>query len=142
MGFRTVQLHFSPKTPTGLRHFRRYDFRAVPKDPNSQGEESSLSVTIQRRETDVLLQIEDAVNVTSAEELKSLLLQGLVSGRTLHVNLEHVQEIDVTAMQLLWVARREADRKGIAMVVAVSEAAAAAARELGFERFPGTANQE
>lgn len=101
-----------------------------------------MSVTMQRRETDLVLRIEDAVNVTSAEELKSLLLEGLVSGRGLHVDLEHAQEIDVTAMQLLWAARREADRKGIPMVISISEAAAAAAREIGFERFPGTAIQE
>lgn len=100
-----------------------------------------MSVTMQRRETDLLLRVEDAVNVTSAEELKSLLLEGLVSGRDLRVDLEHVQEIDVTAMQLLWAARREADRKGTAMVVFISEAAAAAAREVGFERFPGSAIQ-
>ena len=37
---------------------------------------------------------------------------------------------------------READRKGTGMVTRVSEAAAAAAREVGFERFPGTAVQE
>ena len=101
-----------------------------------------MSVTMQRRETDLLIRLEDAVNVTSAEELKSLLLEGLVSGRDVHLDLERVEEIDVTVMQLLWAAGREADRKGTGMVIRVSEAAAAAAREVGFERFPGTAVQE
>ena len=101
-----------------------------------------MSVTMQRSETDLLIRLEDAVNVTSAEELKSLLLEGLVSGRDLHLDLERVEEIDVTVMQLLWAAGREADRKGTRMVTRVSEAAAAAAREVGFERFPGTAVQE
>ena len=98
-----------------------------------------MSVTMQRSETGLLIRLEDAVNVTSAEELKSLLLEGLVSGRDVHLDLERVEELDVTVMQLLWAAGREADRKGTRMVTRVSEAAVAAARELGFERFPGTA---
>jgi anti-anti-sigma regulatory factor len=97
---------------------------------------------MQRRDADLVIRIEDAVNVTSAEELKSLLLEGLVSGLDLHVDLERAQEIDVTTMQLLWAARREADRKGTALMVSVSEAAAAAASEVGFEPFPGTAIEE
>jgi len=97
---------------------------------------------MQRSETDLLIRLEDVVNVTSAEELKSLLLEGLVSGRDVHLDLERVEEIDVTVMQLLWASGREADRKGTRMVTRVSEAAAAAARELGFERFPGSAVQE
>ena len=101
-----------------------------------------MSVTMQRSETDLLIRLEDKVNVTSAEELKSLLLEGLVSGRDLYLDLERVEEIDVTVMQLLWAAGREADRNGTRMVTRVSEAAAVAARELGFERFPGTAVQE
>ena len=101
-----------------------------------------MSVTMQRSESDLLIRLEDAVNVTSAEELKSLLLEGLVSGRDLYLDLERVEEIDVTVMQLLWAAGREADRKSIRMVTRVSQAAAAAAREVGFERFPGTAVQE
>jgi hypothetical protein len=92
---------------------------------------------MQRRETGLLIQIDDAVTVSSAEELKNLLLEGLVSGVDVQVDLEHAGEIDVTAMQLLWAARREADRKGTGMAIRVSQAVAAAAREIGFERFPG-----
>jgi len=97
-----------------------------------------LSVMMHRRETDLLIKLEGAVNLASAEELKSLLLEGLVSGRDVHLDLERAEEIDVTVLQLLWAAGREADCKGARMVIRVSEAAAAAAREVGFDRFPGT----
>ena len=100
-----------------------------------------MSLAIQRRETDLVLRIEDAVTVNSAGELKSLLLECLVSGKDLHVNLENAREIDVTAMQLLWAAKREADRQGTAMTISTSQAVAEAAQELGFERFPRTAIQ-
>jgi anti-anti-sigma regulatory factor len=97
---------------------------------------------MQRRDTDLLIRLEDVVTVTSAEELKSLLLEGLVSGRVVHLDLERAEEIDVTVLQLLWAARREADRKGTRIVIRVSNPVAAAARGVGFERFPGTAVQE
>ena len=101
-----------------------------------------MSVTIKRSETDLMIRLEDAINVTSAEELKNLLLEGLVSGKDVHLDLERAEEIDVTVLQLLWAAGREADCKGARMVIRVSEAAAAVAREVGFERFPETAVQE
>lgn len=101
-----------------------------------------MSVSMERRETDLLIQFEDAANVTSALELKTLLLEALVSGIDVHLNLERVEEIDVAILQLLWVAGREADRKGARMVIRVSEAAAAAALEVGFGRFPGTAVED
>jgi anti-anti-sigma regulatory factor len=112
------------------------------KAPNACREESRLSVTMERRETDLLIRLEGAVNVTSAGELKRLILEGFASGRDLQLDLEHVEEIDITVMQLLWAAKREADRSGASMVSRVSEAAAATAREAGFERFPGTAVEE
>jgi anti-anti-sigma regulatory factor len=82
------------------------------------------------------------VNVTSAEKLRSLLLEGLASDKDLQLDLERVEEIDVTVMQLLWAARRDADRAGKGIVIRVSKVAAATAREIGFQRFPGAAIQE
>jgi len=96
---------------------------------------------MERRENDWLIRLEGVVNVTSAEELKNLLLQGLASGNV-HLDLERAEEIDVTVLQLLWAAEREADRRGTRMVIRASDAAAAAAREVGFERFPGAVVQE
>jgi MFS superfamily sulfate permease-like transporter len=90
----------------------------------------------------LLIRLENTVSFTSADELKKLLLEGLASGKTLQLDLERAEEIDVTVMQLLWAAEREAARAGLGLVSRVSEAAAAAAREAGFERFPGAAVQE
>ena len=74
---------------------------------------------------------------TSAADLKSLLLEGLAAGKDLHLDLERVEEIDITIMQLLWAAGREAERTAARMIIRTSEAAGAAAREVGFDRFPG-----
>jgi len=101
-----------------------------------------LSVTGEQHATHLLIRLENTVSFTSADELKKLLLEGLASGKTLQLDLERAEEIDVTVMQLLWAAEREAARAGLGLVSRVSEAAAAAAREAGFERFPGAAVQE
>jgi len=101
-----------------------------------------LSVTGEQHATRLLIRMENAVSFTSADELKKLLIEGLASGKELQLNLERAEEIDVTVMQLLWAAEREAARTGLGIVSRVSEAAATAARDAGFERFPGAAVQE
>lgn len=72
----------------------------------------------------------------SAAEFKDLLLERLASGNDLRRDLEHPGEIDITVMQLLWAAGREADRTGTRIAIRVSDAAGLAAREAGFVRSP------
>lgn len=101
-----------------------------------------MSVTREQHEGHSIIRLEDELNVTSAVDLKNVLLEGLAAGKELHLDLERVTEIDITVMQLLWAAGCEAERTGATIIGRVSDAAAAAAREAGFERFPGTAVQD
>ena len=96
-----------------------------------------MAVTMERQESQSVIRLEGDFTLTSAEELKNLLLQGLASGNDLRLDLEQAEAIDITVMQLLWAAGREADRKGTGMAIQMSDAAATAARDAGFERFPG-----
>jgi anti-anti-sigma regulatory factor len=98
-----------------------------------------MAVTMELREDGTLIQLEGECSVTSAAELNRLLLEGLALGRPLWLDLEHAQEIDITVLQLLWAAGREAQRTGAGICVRMSEAAGMAAREAGFDRFPGLA---
>ena len=107
--------------------------------PEGYARSGVLPVTMQRQETHSLIRLEGELTITSAAELKAALLAGLAAGTDLHLDLEHAETIDVTVMQLLWAAGREADRTGIALAGRMSEAAAAMAREAGFERLPGMA---
>jgi len=96
-----------------------------------------LPLIVDRDETHWLIRLEGEFNVTSAAELKRLLLEGLASGKELHLDLDRASEIDVTALQLLWAA----GRASAGVVSGVSEAAATIARDAGFARFPGKAAQ-
>jgi anti-anti-sigma regulatory factor len=81
--------------------------------------------------------MEGQVTVASAGELKELLLEWLAARRDLELDLQRVEEIDITIMQLLWAAAREAGRMGVGVGACASAAAAAAARDAGFGRLPG-----
>ena len=89
-----------------------------------------------------MIRLAGELTLTSAAELKNLLLQGLATGNDLRLDLEQAEEIDITVMQLLWAAGREADRKGASLAIQMSDAAATAARDAGFERFPGLKVEE
>ena len=101
-----------------------------------------MAVTMEQQESQSVIRLAGELTLTSAAELKNLLLQGLASGNDLRLDLEQAEEIDITLMQLLWAAGREADRKGASLAIQMSEAAATAARDAGFERFPGLAAGE
>jgi len=97
-----------------------------------------VPVTLDQNENFCLLRLEGEIDITSATELKTLLLQGLASGRELRVDLERATDLDVTAMQLLWAAEREARRSGMGITLTgrVPKEISSAAGDAGFESFP------
>lgn len=100
-----------------------------------------MPLTVNRNGTHWLICLEGEANITSAAQLKDVLLEGLAGAQELELDLERASEIDVTVLQLLWAAAREAARAGSGFVSRVSHAAASVARDLGFEGFPGAAGQ-
>jgi anti-anti-sigma factor len=97
-----------------------------------------LPITFDQKETACLIHLEGEVNITSASELKKVLLLAIASGRDLLVNLERAKELDVTALQLLWAAEREASGSGLKFTVATQmpDEIFVAIRGLSFEKFP------
>ena len=85
-----------------------------------------------------LIHLRDDVSISAAAELKQLLLRALARGKEIHVDLACLSEIDVTALQILWAAEREAKGAGIgfSFVGQWPEDVAAALAVAGFESFP------
>jgi len=92
-----------------------------------------MPVTLQRQESTWLIRLEGRITLTSAAELKELLLEWLSAGKSLELDLEPAEEIDITIMQLVWAAARTGGK----ILIRRSSAAALAIRDAGFDRLPG-----
>jgi len=84
-----------------------------------------------------VIRLEGEVGIAVAAELKTKLVEAMAAGKQVHVELEKATDLDVTALQLLWAAAREAEKAGNSFTVAqVSEDMRSSVRDLGFEDFP------
>jgi len=72
-----------------------------------------VPVTFEQNDVVSLIRLEGAVDVGCAADLKALLVERLKSGSEVRVSLEEATVLDVTAIQLLWAASREAKKLGV-----------------------------
>jgi anti-anti-sigma regulatory factor len=93
---------------------------------------------LDENEAQFSIRLVDEVNIAQARELKNLLLQGLASGRDVRVEVGGVTQLDVTALQLLLAAERNARKSGTGFAVEgkLSEEVSAALADAGFNDFP------
>lgn len=96
-----------------------------------------MPITEVQRQSPWLIRLEGEINLTSAAELKFLMLDWLASGQNLKLDLGGVEEMDISILQVLFAAGREAAARGAGIVTRLSDQAAMAARDAGFERIPG-----
>ena len=103
-------------------------------------EELDVPLTVERGEGLSVICLEGAVDIGSAAELKELLVDALAPERELRVDLERLTRLDVTWVQLLHAADREARRLGVPFTISgnVPETVSVAMRAAGFEPFPSS----
>ena len=105
----------------------------------SQSErESALAIIVEQREDASAIRLEGAIDIGLAAELKRTLLDALKADKTVLVALDANADLDVTAIQLLWAAGREAKASGVEIRLdgEVPAAVSVGLKEAGFERFP------
>ncbi len=97
-----------------------------------------MPVTFDRSETPGVIRLEGAIDIGCAAELKQALLEALASKGTARISFESATGMDVTAVQLLWAAEREARVSGMVLALEgpIPEELQATLREAGFDRFP------
>jgi ABC-type transporter Mla MlaB component len=97
-----------------------------------------VPVTLERSDVENVVRLEGEISIPFAAELKEMLIQALSDGKGLRIDLESCTELDITALQLLWAAEREARKSSVGFTAAgaVPEAITAAATAVGFESFP------
>ena len=97
-----------------------------------------MGIAVEQGEESTVIGLEGSVDIASASELKSALLQAIKAGKAVRVALGAGAEFDVTAIQLLWAAEREARGSGVGFALGGQAPAqvSTALKEAGFERFP------
>jgi hypothetical protein len=96
-------------------------------------------LTVEHNETHWIIRLVGDCTMSSAGELKALLLTGLASEKRLQVDLELAGVIDITLLQLLWAAAHQTAPENLGCVTHAPEALKDLARYAGFESFPGEA---
>jgi anti-anti-sigma regulatory factor len=96
-----------------------------------------MGVIVERRDEGNVVRLEGTVDISSAVELKGHLLETLKSGQDLRLDLSAATYLDVTAIQLLWAAQREAGVRGARCFCEgqVPEAVRSSLRDGGFEKL-------
>jgi anti-anti-sigma regulatory factor len=97
-----------------------------------------VSITVETSDDSTTLRLEGTIDIASAAELKATLVNVLETGMPIRLSLAAQADLDVTAIQLLWAAEREASASGVEFRLGgkVPDALFAAVKEAGFERFP------
>jgi hypothetical protein len=101
-----------------------------------------VPVTLESSDELSIIRLDATVDIACAAELKTSLVQALASGKDVHVSLDSATDLDVTAVQLLWAARREATASGVGFLLLdpVPEPLTSALFRAGFEDLTATAN--
>ncbi len=99
-----------------------------------------MPVALEQHEGLCIFHFEGEINIISAAQFKVDLGKALASRAELRLDLERATELDVTALQLLWAAEREACGIGRAFTVsgAIPDGILRAVIEAGLEKFPLT----
>jgi anti-anti-sigma regulatory factor len=97
-----------------------------------------LPIILEHSERANLIHLQGAIDISLAAELKTTLLEALSSRKPLRVALSADADLDVTAIQLLWAAEREAKATdaGFMLDGCVPDSVSTTLKLSGFEKFP------
>jgi anti-anti-sigma regulatory factor len=100
--------------------------------------EFDVPIAVDRSDAMTVIRLDGVVDISSAAELKTCLTDALAAATELRMDLAQVADIDVTWVQLVWAAQRQAIRAGTKFSFSgpVPEKIGAALRDTGFEGLP------
>lgn len=96
-----------------------------------------MPVILEEGDTTSLVRLEGDVDIASAAEIKSILINALASKKAIVLSLENVTELDITALQLLYAAELDSANSGIQFMLqgAFPEIVSAAMTDSGLTKF-------
>ncbi len=103
-----------------------------------------MGISLDKTDAGVSIVLANTIDIVCAAELKALLLEALNSGTEVRISLDDATDLDVTAIQLLWAAGREAQHSGLEFRVSGqgSEPVFSGLAEAGFQPFSAFAHAD
>jgi anti-anti-sigma factor len=84
-----------------------------------------------------VIRLKGEIDIANAAELKGMMVSAIASGKELHLDLQATTDLDVTAVQLLYCAAREAEKTGIDFGIDhLPQSIRESVREMGLDDFP------
>jgi anti-anti-sigma regulatory factor len=104
--------------------------------------ESTMPIALDESELGNVVVLEGTIDVSSATELKAMLLRALGTGKEVCISLDAATYLDVTAVQLLWAAEQQARLSGAVFRFSgnLSEPVTATLADAGFPSFQASVN--
>ena len=103
----------------------------------NRSQETEVGITLKQSRKLAVIRLEGAIDIAAAAEFKNLLLQACGSGKDVRVALDDATDLDVTAVELIWAARRSAEGAGVAFTIfgAVQDSVSSALGYAGLHQF-------
>lgn len=96
-----------------------------------------MGIALEQGDESSTIRLEGAIDIGLAGELREALLKALTAGGELRISVGGATDLDVTTMQLLWVARRMAEASDVRFAIegTAQERVTAAFALAGMEKF-------
>ncbi|MGA9527796.1 MAG: STAS domain-containing protein [Terriglobales bacterium] len=100
-----------------------------------------MSLTFDASSAEAILRVEGNVDIGCAAEFKRMLIEAFRLGKPVRMDLSKAGDLDVTAVQLLWAAKCNAEKNGVEFAVAggLPDEVSGAISAAGLEKFLATA---
>lgn len=96
-----------------------------------------MGLSLQQSEKSSTIRLEGGIDIASAAEFKKLLLIAFESGKDIQLAFDGVTDLDVTAVELIWAARRAVEGAGVAFTLSggVPESVTSTLCKAGLQQF-------
>jgi len=132
------------RVSTGPFHPPTGEFRTIngtygvkKSETAEEYQRSTMSITVVQQEPQWLIRLAGELNSAGAADLRTLLLGWVAAGKSIELDCSGVSELDVTILQLLEAARREAGQGHLGFGLRASAAVTTAVGDAGFRDLGG-----
>lgn len=97
-----------------------------------------MTTTFHQQDGRAVLQLLGDIDIAGSIELKTMLTQAFSTGKDVGLDFSAAETLDITAIQLLWAAARQAEKTGTPLTVVgpLPQGILSVMRSAGFEHFP------